>query len=474
MNWALAIATALLLIAVQPGPDVAWLAFVALTPLLIAVAREPRAPHRFVLGWAAGIVYWFIHCNWIQFVLEVHGGMGRWGGWGAFILFALYKALHLGVFALFAGWLTGRWWSPVALAALWVGIERTHGTFAFAWLALGNAGIDMGPLLRVAPLIGVYGISFLFALTAAALASMRVRVMAWSVLPLVVFLLPGIAPSSPTTSAVVLQPNLDEEAQWTTESATAMQQRLIARSLQAAEASHAPLIIWPESPGPLYYSTDPQFKAAAEGLALAAHASFLFGTVGYTKDNAPLNSAMMLSPEGRPVDRYDKVNLVPFGEFVPPLFSFVNRITKEAGDFTSGTRVSPLPYGSRRLGTFICYESAFPNFVRQLGGDALVNISNDGYFGRSYARAQHLSLVRMRAVENHRWIVRATNDGVSAVVDPSGRVTERLQPFVETAATVHFGYENGITPYARYGDWFAWICLAASLSCAGLRARRRL
>jgi apolipoprotein N-acyltransferase len=119
----------------------------------------------------------------------------------------------------------------------------------------------------------------------------------------------------------------------------------------------------------------------------------------------------------------------------------------------------------------------FPDQVRQFvknGANLLVNISNDGYFGHSAAREQHLVLVRMRAAENRRWIVRATNDGITAVIDPAGREIARLPLYTQTSAVFRYNYETGLTPYVRFGDWFAWTCLlGAAVSCAGSRARRR-
>ena len=470
MTWALALLSSALLILIHPGPALSWIAWVALGPLVLACALERRAKYRFLFGWTAGVVYWFAVCNWIQFVLEFHGRMGFWGGWGSFLLFCVLKAIHLGVFAWLAGFITGRWWSPVAIAALWVGLERTHGTFGFAWLALGNAGIDMGPLLRVAPLVGVYGLSFIFATVAAALACRRY---AWIAVPLVIFVLPPLPTVPATGTAAVIQPNLAEDEDWTTVTVDRMEQRLVTRSLDLAVQSRTRLIIWPESPGPLYYFTDPRFKQYATDLARTAGAYFLFGTVGYTAAGAPLNSAVMLSPGGELVDRYDKMYLVPFGEFIPPMFGFVNRITQEVGDFVPGNRVVIFPAGDRKIGVFICYESAFPHLVRQFRDAGLyINISNDGYFGRSYARQQHLSLVRMRAVENRRWIVRSTNDGITATIDPAGAVTQQLEPYKETAALMNFGYSREPTPYAQYGDWFAWACLILSLSaCIGVHLR---
>src|SRR5271163_969554 len=146
-NFSLALASAVLLVLIFPNlvfPHLGlpWLAPVALTPLLIALSREPRPLWRFLLGEFTGIVYWFGICYWIQFVLEVHGGMGRWGGWATFLLFCVAKAIHLAVFSLLAAVLMGTRLAVPAVAALWTGIERTHATFGFAWLDLGNAGIN--------------------------------------------------------------------------------------------------------------------------------------------------------------------------------------------------------------------------------------------------------------------------------------------------------------------------------------------
>jgi apolipoprotein N-acyltransferase len=483
LNWGLALLSAALLVLSNPGADLSFLAPVALAPLLIAVARERRPGRLFLLGWTAGIVYWFGVCYWIQFVLEVHGGMGRWGGWGAFLLFCLAKALHLGAFSLCAGFLVHRPYAVPAIAALWTGIERTHGPLGFAWLALGNAGVDMDLPLRLAPWIGVYGISFVFALMSAALAVILLHRPRQSLPYLVVlpalFLLPDLpAPRHGTDVAAVIQPNAPEEGEWTVASVRAMQQRFEYESLAvASKPDRASLIVWPETPGPMYFYNDPVFHETATQLARDSQAYFLFGTVAYTPERLPLNSAVMLSPSGDVLDRYDKMFLVPFGEFIPPLFNWVNRITKEAGDFTAGSRIVVFRFGEHRLGTFICYESAFPHLVRQFaleGADVFANISNDGYFGHSFAREQHLKLVRMRAIENRRWIIRSTNDGISAAIDPAGRVVQRLPLYVETAARMRFGYESATTFYTRHGDWFAWSCLIVGLAAAAFEMGRAI
>ena len=175
MKLGLSLASALLLILLFPGFNLTWLAPIALAPILIACARERSWKRRFFYGWSAGAVFWCGVCPWIEFVMEVHGNMGRAGGWGTFVLFGLYKGLHLAVFATLAGFLMRRWYAIPAISALWTGIERTHGFFGFAWLDLGNAGIDMPLPMRLAPLAGVYGLSFIFAMLGCAVALIFIR-----------------------------------------------------------------------------------------------------------------------------------------------------------------------------------------------------------------------------------------------------------------------------------------------------------
>jgi apolipoprotein N-acyltransferase len=472
--------SAILLILAFPRFDVAWLAPVALAPMLVAVERERRPLHCFLTGYLCGVVYWFGVCYWIQFVLAVYGGIGATAGWAVFMLFCLAKALHMGIFALAAGIMMRTAWAIPGIAALWVAIEATHGPLGFAWLALGNAGIEMGIPMRLAPYTGVYGLSFVFAMMSAALAIAMLRrprrQLLWvAVLPLLILLprLPDFQRGAET--AVLIQPNISDTAEWTPKAVAKLEQRLVFLSMQAvlSEKQQAPqLLAWPEVPAPLY-ADDPIFLKVAADLARVTRAWFLAGVVGHQPDGGPLNSALLVAPSGEFVGRYDKVHLVPFGEFVPWPFGFANKISTEIGDFRAGTNVVVLPIGSHRLGAFICYESVFPNFVRQFaanGAELLVNISNDSWFGKSAARAQHLKIVRMRAAENRRWLLRSTNDGISATIDPAGRLLGTLPNYVESASRTGYSYVKEKTFYTRYGDWFPILCaiFAAGVVAAAL------
>jgi apolipoprotein N-acyltransferase len=483
LNWVLALASAALLILTFPGFSIAWFAPVALTPLLVAVAREPRWGRRFLLGWGAGAVYWFGVCYWIQFVLSFHGGVGEPVGWLLFLLFCIAKALHLGAFALLAGPVMHRWWATPTVAALWVAIEVTHGSLGFAWLALGNAGIDMAVPMRLAPYTGVYGISFLFMMMSAAVALAclrRPRVeLFWLAPALLVVLLPELPPvERGKEAALLLQSNIPETEQWTPQSIDRAKRDLVVLSLKSA-LSHPQqppsLIVWPEVPAPFYYFDDEVFRGYINSMAHAANAHVLVGIVARAPSGGPLNSAALITPDGTAISRYDKVNLVPFGEFVPWPFGFANKISTEVGDFVAGRRVVVSPINGHKLGAFICYESVFPGFVRKFaagGAELLINISNDGWFGKRSARAQHLSMVRMRAAENRRWLLRATNDGITATIDPAGRLRGTLPEFTQATSYTGFTYIAAQTVYTRHGDWFPLVC--AIVAVMGLVAERVL
>jgi apolipoprotein N-acyltransferase len=474
LNLLLALASAALLVLSFPRFNLVWLAPVALTPLLIAVTRERRPWRRFLCGWSAGVVYWFGVCYWIRIVLAVHGGMGSAAAWAMFLLFCVAKALHMGFFALLAGILMRRWWAVPAVAAWWVAVEVTHPALGFAWLALGNAGIDMGIPMRLVPYTGVYGLSFVFLMLAAGLALAFLRrprrELLWlAPLPLLA-LLPAMPAAEPGRDAAVLvQSNISETEEWTPESLNLTLRGQAALTLRSAlEHSENPpsIVVWPEVPAPYYYEEDERFRDYVDNLARLTHAYLLIGTVAHNAAGAPLNSAELISPAGRPVSRYDKVNLVPFGEFVPwPFGSLANKVSSEVGDFAAGKRVVVSTVGDHRIGTFICYESVFPNFVRRFaagGAEVLFNISNDGWFGRSAARQQHLVIVRMRAAENRRWILRSTNDGVTATIDPAGRLRGTLPTYTRAASYTGFTYIATQTVYTRFGDWFAAVCAVLS------------
>jgi apolipoprotein N-acyltransferase len=460
-----------------PPYDFPFLAPVALAPLLYALKRESLWWRRMMIGEIAGTTYWLLHCYWINYVLSTHGGLDGPVGWFTMVLFAFLKGLHMALFATLAGRLMEARWAILTVPALWVGLERTHGELGFQWLLLGNAGIDMSLPLRLAPLMGVYGVSFVFAMLGTAVALVAWRRPRIELAPLAVLLLLFVAPALPTGAppkqqVAVLQPNVPQDARWDDPSIARLIERVFKGTLAEAIDPAKPkpdLILWSESPAPFFFESDPGFTDAARRLARATRTPFLFGAVAYSPQQDQLNAAIMLNPAGEEISRYAKMYLVPFGEFVPPIFFWVNKITKEVGTSVPGTRILVPPVDGHGVGGFICYESAFPELVRRFadqGGELLVNLTNDGYFGRTGARLQHLLLARMRAVENGRWLLRPTNDGFTVAIDPTGQIRQQLPPFEMATGRLNFNWISTKTPYTRYGDWFPWLCLIIGLAAS--------
>jgi apolipoprotein N-acyltransferase len=186
------------------------------------------------------------------------------------------------------------------------------------------------------------------------------------------------------------------------------------------------------------------------------------------------NSASLITPAGEWQARYDKIHLVPFGEYIPfqSLLTFAEKLTRQVGDFGRGVTRGPFTVNGQQIGVFICYESVFPDEVRQFarnGASVLVNISNDGWFGDTGAPGQHLNMARMRAIENRRWLLRSTNTGITAAIDPYGRATQVAPRNRRTAITVTYAAIEGTTWYTRHGDWFAWACAIITVAAIFFR-----
>jgi apolipoprotein N-acyltransferase len=367
-------------------------------------------------------------------------------------------------------------------------LYRTRIT-GFAWDPLGTTQVNNIPLTRLATATGVYGLSFEIMLVNTAFAAaflvrrsgrallLGAALLATVALQLSVFIQPP--PSPADRQARLLQPDLPIEDNWSPEyfrrTLDELQQSSVLPSPAESGGAGADVIVWPESPAP-FYVNDPLFRSAISQIAVQAHAYAIVGAVGVKEpargkleEPEILNSAALVNPEGLWTARYDKIHLVPFGEYVPfqSLFTFAHQLTREVGTFVPGTERNLLPLDHYSAGTFICYESTFPGEVRQFaarGAEVFVNISNDEWYGPSAAPYQHLNQARMRAIENKRWLLRDTNSGITAAIDPYGRVVASAPRDVRTTLTAPFAPIAGTTFYTRHGDWFAWLCV---IICVG-------
>jgi apolipoprotein N-acyltransferase len=468
------------------------LVWVACLPLLLALVSETRAAHGFLLGYLAGAIFFAGSCYWFVDVMEGYGGLNSVVAWAILALFVIVFSVFFGAFGLLEA-IVARKSVAAALVLspfLWVGVElaRTYLITGFPWNLLGYAVRPTG-LEQVASVTAVYGLSFAAAATSAlaawALLGPR-RKIATAALALWVVMLavgnwllsPPLAGREPNR-AVLVQPNipLNESVvkNWAPWQGSQYFSRLVANSVAAGQKAHEnsqapPLIIWPENPAPFYFNRDPVFREAMEAMARKADAYVITGTVTFAGKgfSRPHNSAIVLAPDGRELLQYDKIHLVPFGEYVPwwVFPGTVGKIIAQVGDFEPGKAVRVAATSKGTIGVFICYEAIFPGLVRKIaaaGAQVLVNISDDAWFGDSAAPFQHLEMARFRAIENRRFLLRATNNGVTAIIDPYGRVQQESPRHEGGILTGNFQYLAGETFYTKHGDVFAWSCAVVAM-----------
>jgi len=523
--WGLVLLSAALQVVIFPLPGLYGLAWIAVAPLLVAILRTrvaetlqldgqerllPATPGQgFVLGYGCGILWFAGTCYWVFDTMHRYGGLPIPVAALVLILFCMYVGLYHGLFGLLLAWVAGSKSGGktvlagvsmrralVAAPFLWVAVElaRTRIT-AFPWELLGYSQTGNFALTRIATLTGVYGLSFeivlvngVFAAAFLVAKEQRKRLLlaacgAVVILQMGQWLAPPAVAADHT--ALLVQPNIpiEEGALWTKDYFEGTLRELTTMSLHPRgekAGQHYDPIVWPESPSP-FYTNDPLFRGAVSDLAKESGSWVVAGAIGITpllqsggQNSQIFNSAALVNPRGEWVGRYDKVHLVPFGEYLPfpQVFAFAGGLTKEVGEFQHGASHAPLAAGSERLGTFICYESIFPDEVRlgpQQGAQVLVNISNDGWYGDSGAWKQHLQQTQMRAIENGRWLLSATNTGMTASMDPYGRIVAATERKMRTALAAPYALRSGTTLYTRYGDWFAYLC--AIISAGALVAR---
>jgi apolipoprotein N-acyltransferase len=463
-------------------------AFVSLAPLLLALpGTTPGEGAR--LGYLTGAVSAVGVLYWTALVVVQYGGLSLPVGLVVMGLLCMAFALFPLLFGLLmSSWL--RAFGPAALLLsplVWVATEllRAHTFFEFPWCLLGYSQQGNLAVIQIAAWTAVYGVSAVVALASALLAyaavvpAHRARALFSLVgLAIALYAFGAWALQRPLTETGTLrvglvQGGIVQEDKWKPELALQNIDRHLELTRRAAEQG-ARLVVWPESAVPFYYDHTPALAEELRDVTRRRQIHLLFGNddreaAGEGPDRVFVG-AKLLSPSGELALRYHKMQLVPFGEYVPlqPILTLGGRVAaklvEQVADFTPGWDAVVGEVEEHRLGAFICYESIFPHLVRRFtgsGAELLVNLTNDAWYGRTSAPYQHLAMSTFRAVENRRYLVRAANTGITAVIDPWGRVVARTALFDRTVLVRDVALVSDETFYARHGDVFAWAALGA-------------
>lgn len=480
-----------------PEWELSLLAWVVLIPLLTMVSRSDPSKG-LLFGWLFGISFFTVLLSWLTHTMQMFGRMAFPVAFVVVLLLAGALAGYLALFGFLTAWVCQRLGRRGLILApfLWVALElgRNYLLTGFPWGLLGYTQYRNIPLIQLAAWTGVYGVSFVIVLVNCILTfgvTSGIRGLGASLacaFGLIggVFLIGqvrlGSTPRDPSSLPVALvQGSIRQEVKWSKayqDSTLETYERLT--RLAAGSAPH--LIVWPETAAPLYLRYEPQALANLLALGRELQTPILVGAPDAEGPAGGLryyNSAFLLRPSGQWVEKYDKIHLVPFGEYVPlkRILFFVEKMAEGISDFSAGKHTVVFDLSRARFGVVICYEVIFPDLFRrsvQAGADFMVNITNDAWFGRTSGPRQHLAMVPFRAVENGVAVIRAANTGISAIVEPSGRIGPTLGLFERGVLSASIPVRLDRTFYSRYGDLFAGSCfiLAVAILGATLWVRR--
>jgi apolipoprotein N-acyltransferase len=508
-TWLPAVIGGVALTAAFPKTGVSLLAWIALVPLLVSL-RGLDGGRAFRVGWIFGLAHYLTLLYWVVFTMRTYGYLPWWQCVSLLVLLAAYLSVYPGLFALAVVRLVKRPGHLVLLAPVfWVALEylRSFMLTGFPWGIVGYSQFNRLHIIQISDMFGVYGVTFLVVLFNAAIYVLLLALAEkqWEghpvgrplaakagLLALGMVLLSlaygglriravdDAGARAPASTVAVVQGNIDQARKWDPAFQIGTTKKYMALTRKAA--SRKPdLVVWPETATPFYFSASPKLTRMVADAVRQAGTYLLAGSPSVDMENGGqtyYNSAYLVTPDGRVGQRYDKVHLVPFGEYVPlkRILSFAGKMVAQVGDFSAGEKGRTLAWkdGKAPIGVQICFEIIFPGLSRSLvknGAGMLVNLTNDAWFGRTGAAYQHFSMAVFRAVENRRSLVRCANTGISGFIDPVGRVVEQTALFEDAVVDRKIPELREISIYTRFGDLLAWACL---LGAAGLAIRERV
>jgi len=492
----LAASSGLMLTAAFPNLQLSWLAWFGLVPLLAAI-RDCGVKKSFKLGFSAGLIHYLTLIYWLAYTMRTYGYLPWPVCIAVLIFFSAILALFSGVFTAIVAYLRLK---PdralIMIPVVWVSVEylRSFIFTGFPWEFIGHSQYSTLQIIQISDILGVYGISYLIVFVNTVIfflilgltkhdwqgvtitrrfaavsitAAIFLSGFVWSYGQWRLNAIDRLAKAAPQVRSVIVQGNIEQSVKWNPAFQLATAEKYL-RLSRSAGNQNPDLFIWPETALPFYYNHNAALTAKVRKGIRDMGTYFLFGSPSFARKPGRIdyyNSAYLVDPEGKPLGKYDKAHLVPFGEYVPfkRWLPFLGKIVAQVGDFSRGKIGATIPWKNYKLGVLICYEGIFPYLARAMvknGASLLIIITNDAWYGRSSAPYQHLSLAVFRAVENRRALIRSANTGISVFIDPAGRILAATPLFQEAAVFDHVPVLTEQTFYTRFGDVFAIFCMA--------------
>jgi len=474
------------------APELGWLIWFALVPLFVAI-RDSSYRETFKLSLISTCFFYLSSFFWVVHAMYVYGGLSFPLSLFVMAILVVVMGAIMSVGPAVAIFISKRWRGEliVWLAVSWTVMAFVRNYFPFGgfpWSNLAMSQWKMLPVIQIADLVGVYGVIFLIVWVNVFIAECVFKIrgarvdyfiskVIVTVLLIAMTVTYGFIKSdlvrrdiagAKTVQLGMIQGNIAQDAKWEVKLA---KKHLNAYRSEAAKLVKTPvdLIVWPEASFPWYLKTDiktiePQYLGMEDNILGTTPFTFL-GAITEDPANNYHNSAVLLDSKGDVLNIYNKVHMVPFGEYVPlqKILFFLERIALPSGTFIPGTSNVPVKAGDMHFVPLICYEDIFPELSRKSvlkGGEFLLNITNNAWFGETSAPYQQLALSVFRAVENRRYLARTTNTGVSAIIDPTGKQVVESSLFEPATIVANVARLSALTIYTRLGDWFAWGCVA--------------
>ena len=465
----------------------AWVAFI---PLFFALRNAVTILQGLLFGFITGIVGYIGIIYWIAYVIVNYGYLPFYVGLALMVLFAAYLSFYVLFFGGCIVYFRNRLPLYVIAPPLWIclGYGKSFIFTGFPWENLGYSQYLNTYLIQFADVFGVPGLSFLIILVNATVFEVvsRKSKKAYIAAGMVLLIMAGIylygffrlekvnavVEKSPEMSVSLIQGNIDQSVKWDKHYKKETLDTYERLSVNNAN-SRGRLIVWPETAVPFKFQNVNSLRDQIINLTLKTKSWLLFGSISSSPriDGQDIfNSAYLLSPFGGIRGKYDKVHLVPYGEYVPLRDSlpFIDGFVSGIGDFSKGAGFYPLSLDNKKIGVLICYEGILPSAARAYknqSAELLVNITNDAWFGSTSAPFQHFSMAIFRAVETRLYVIRSANTGISGIIDPAGRVVAKTPIFEEAALSGVVKFVKIPTLYDRYGDIGVIICFVITILC---------